>query len=137
MFSTDVNEMLSLNFEKQLIKARTNLFTWSNRSLNINGKITIIQSQILPLFTNLFTTLPDPDQLCFKKLNTMFYKFIWYGKRDKIKRSMFMNDYKNGGLKIIDQTYFCKYLKLIWIKRLVSSNGLWQNLIKKTILTDW
>ena len=137
MFSTDLNEMPSLNFEKQLIKARKILFTWSNRSLTINGKITIIKSQILPLFTNLFTTLPDPDKLFFKKLNTMFYKFIWYGKRDKIKRSMLMNDYKNGGLKMIDPKSFCRYLKVIWIKRLVSSNGLlWQNLIK-TILTDY
>ena len=46
-----------------------------------------------------------------------------------------MNDYKNGGLKMIDPKSFCRYLKIIWIKRLVSSNGLWQNLIK-TILTD-
>ena len=66
----------------------------------------------------------------------MFYNFIWYGKRDKIKRSMLMNDYKNGGLKLIDAKSFCRYLKVIWIKRLVSSNGLWQNLIK-TILTDY
>ena len=105
MFSTDLNEMPSLNFEKQLIKARKILFTWSNRSLTINSKITIIKCQILPLFTNLFTTLPDSDKLFFKKLNTMFYKFIWYGKRDKI-RSMLMNDYKNGGLKMIDPKSF-------------------------------
>ena len=49
---------------------------------------------------------------------------------------MLMNDYKNGGLKMIDPKSFCRYLKVIWIKRLVSSNGLWQNLIK-TILTDY
>ena len=36
----------------------------------------------------------------------------------------------------IDPKSFCRYLKVIWIKRLVSSNGLWQNLIK-TILTDY
>ena len=66
----------------------------------------------------------------------MFYKSISYGKRDKIKRSMLMNDYKNGGLKMIDPKSFCIYLKVIWINRLVSSNGSWQNLIK-TILTDY
>ena len=47
-----------------------------------------------------------------------------------------MNDYTNGGLKMIDPKSFCRYLKVIWIKRLVSSNGLWQNLIKP-ILTDY
>ena len=38
MLSTDLNEMPSLNFEKQLIKARKILFTWSNRSLTILAK---------------------------------------------------------------------------------------------------
>ena len=66
----------------------------------------------------------------------MFYKFIWYGKRDQCERSMLMNDYKNGELKMIDPKYFCRYMKVIWIKRLVSSNGFLKFFIK-TILTDY
>jgi hypothetical protein len=120
--------MCSLNFENQLSKARRLLFSWSNRTLTINGKITIIKSQILPLFTHLFVAIPDPDKDFFKKLNTLFYKFIWYGKRDKIKRSMLINDHKNGGLKMIDPLAFCRYLKITWIKRLITSDGLWQTL---------
>ena len=54
----------------------------------------------------------------------------------KLNKSMLMNDYKNGGVKMIDPKSFCRYLKVIWIKRLVSSNGLWLNLIR-TILTDY
>ena len=131
IFSTDLNEILSLNFKKQLVKARKILFTWSNRWQNNYNKIS--NSAFID---ELIYNLPDPDKLFFQKLNTMFYKFIWYGKRDKIKRSMLMNDYKNGGLKVIDPKSFCRYLKVIWIKRLVSSNGLWQNLIK-TILIDY
>ena len=68
MFPTDLNYLLSLNFEKQLSKAQQILFTWSNRSLTINGKITVIKSQILPLFTNLFTTLPDSDKKYFSEI---------------------------------------------------------------------
>ena len=37
---------------------------------------------------------------------------------------------------MIDPKSLCRYLKVIWIKRLVSSNGLWQNIIK-IILTDY
>ena len=62
IFSTDLRKMCSLNFEKQLSKARRIVFSWLNRSLKINGKIIIIKSQILPLFTHLFVTLPDPNK---------------------------------------------------------------------------
>ena len=55
----------------------------------------------------------------------MFYKFIWYGKRDKIKRSMLMNEYKNGGLKMIDPKSFCRYLKVIWMFYLQMVYGKW------------
>ena len=49
---------------------------------------------------------------------------------------MLMNDYKNGGLQIIDLKSFCRYLRVKRIKQLVSSNGLWQNRVK-TLLTDY
>jgi exonuclease III len=136
IFSTDLQKMCSLNFEKQLGKTRRIIFSWSNRLLTINGKITIIKSQILPLFVQLFIALPNPDNNFFKQLNTMLYKFIWNGKRDKIKRTVLINDYKDGGLKMIDPLSFCRYLKVTWIKRLITSDGLWQTLSKE-ILRDF
>jgi len=81
------------------------------------GKVTIIKSLILPLFTHLFISLPNPPLTVIKNLETMFYSFIWKGKRDKIQRATMICDYDEGGLKMIHLESFITYLKTTWIKR--------------------
>ena len=49
----------------------------------------------------------DPPRyalVCFSEkiiheINTLFYSFVWNGKGDKIKLSVMINDYAEGGLK--------------------------------------
>ena len=48
----------------------------------------------------------------------MFFKFIGNDKGDKIKRKIMINDYSEGGLKMIDIRPFNKSLKAIWIKKI-------------------
>ena len=36
------------------------------------------------------------------KINTLFSSFSWNGKGDKIKRSVMIDDYAEGDLKMID-----------------------------------
>ena len=48
----------------------------------------------------------------------MFFKFLWNDKGDKIKRKIMINDYSEGGLKMIDITSFNKSLKATWIKKI-------------------
>ena len=50
------------------------------------------------------------------EINTLFYQFLWNGKGDKIKRKIMINDYCEGGLKMIDLVSFNKSLKTTWIK---------------------
>ena len=47
----------------------------------------------------------------------MFYNFLWNDKSDKIKRSIMINDYSEGGLKMIDTASFNRSLKATWIKK--------------------
>ena len=51
------------------------------------GKITVIKSLMLSRITHLFLSLPNPCNRFIKDLTLLFYKFIWNGKRDKIKRT--------------------------------------------------
>ena len=115
--------MVSSNFERKLEKARNMFFSWSKRTLTLRGKITIIKSQVVPLFTHLFIALPSPDKQFFNCLNTMLFRFIWSGKCDKITRLMLINDYHKGGLKMIDLVNYNKYMKIKWIKRLLAILG--------------
>ena len=37
-----------------------------------------------------------------KEINALFYDLLWNDKGDKIKREVTINDYSEGGLKMID-----------------------------------
>ena len=45
-----------------------------------------------------------------QNFNDLFYNFLWSGKGDKIKRNIIINDYPDGGLKMIDIESFNKSL---------------------------
>ena len=47
----------------------------------------------------------------------MFYNFLWNDKGDKIKRNIMINDYSEGGLKMIDIASFNWSLKATWVKK--------------------
>ena len=53
------------------------------------------------LETALFLPL-QTNHGAIKEINTIFYKFLWNDKGDKIKRKIMINNYSEGGLKIID-----------------------------------
>ena len=122
-FSLNQNEIAELNYSKQLNKARKLIFSWSRRQLTLIGKVTVVKTLVLPLFTHLFSSLPNPDKHFFKTLDNLIYKFIWNGKRDRIKRTTLVSDYMDGGLKMIHMKSFAGYMKLSSLKRLYSSEG--------------
>jgi hypothetical protein len=53
-----------------------------------------------------------------KKIQQMFYNFLWDGKPDKIKRNVIINNYEEGAqLPHIES--FCKVLKMSWLYKLL------------------
>ena len=61
---------------------------------------------------------PLPTNQCaIGEVNTLFFKFLWDGKGDKIKRDIMISDYEDGGLKMIDIRLFTQALKLSWVKK--------------------
>ena len=58
------------------------------------------------------------------KVQSRLFKFLWKNKRDKIKRTSFYQDYKDGGLRMIDIETMVKALRLAWIPRLLKIGSL-------------
>ena len=57
----------------------------------------------------------------------MLYKFLWKGTI-KVTRLSTINNYENGGLKMIDLECMIKSLRLAWLKRIFSINsGTWKS----------
>ena len=100
-------------------------------SLSLPGKITVLKSLMESQLVYALTTLPTSQQFN-KDINELFYDFLWSGKGDKIKHNIVINDYPEGGLKMIDTESFSKSLKNIWINKYMDPNnhGKWKVLFK-------
>jgi hypothetical protein len=74
----------------------------------------------LPILIQILTVLPNPPDNILKDIQKTFYRFLWNGKRDKVKREILTNSYDDGGgLKMIDIKLFCQALNMTWIKKYI------------------
>ena len=92
---------------------------WSYRDLIHIVKVTVIKTLALPILVQYLTVLPNPPDSVLNDIQEIFYIFLWNGKKDKIKRSVIINEYEEGGLTIPHIQSFYKALKLSWLHRLL------------------
>ena len=120
-FCTDQNEEMKMNYEDKFHKIEDVLKNWQNKRLTLPGKITIITtlaaSQLVYILSSLRTCLTS-----LKEIIDFIFKFLWNGKRDKIKRSEMIADYGDGGQKMLDIMAFNKSLKIAWIVKYISDD---------------
>ena len=112
-----------LNFQEKTEKVQNVLKNWQYRRLSLLGKISILKSLVASQLVNVFSPLQTNYQ-AMKELNEAFYHFLWDGKPDKVKRNVIINEYSNGGLKMIDLLSFNKSLKTIWIKKYLDKTNM-------------
>ena len=87
---------------------------------------TMALSNILYIATMKVLSKLIPDEL-----DLIQKEFICDSKRPKIKHSILIADYSEGGYKIVDIKSKLMSLKLIWIKRLLHDNfHMWKHLAK-------
>ena len=80
-----------LNFLDKLQSINKILCAWCWRDLTFIGKITVIKSLALPILIQILTVLPNPPDNILNDILKTFYKFLWNGKRDKVKREILTN----------------------------------------------
>ena len=133
-FSVDLEEIPTLNYSSALEQCKKLLTNWRKRNLTVFGRITVLKTFIVPQFNHIFSSIPSPGDHFFKDLSKLMYNFIWLGKPDKIKRLTIIQDYREGGLRMVDIRAFMKALKLTWIKKLFTQyTSPWLILFQKTI----
>ena len=106
------------------------LESWQHRKLTLMGKITVLKSFALPKLVYPLSVLPNPPEEQIKYIINKMYQFLWDGKPDKVKRNIIIQNYRNGGLKMVDLRYFMNALKGSWIKRIlnVENKGVWKQI---------
>ena len=83
----------------------------------------MVASQVIHLLSPL-----QSDSQIIKQINDLLFDFLWNSKGDKIKRNVIIQNYGNGGLRMIDIASFNKALKSVWIIKYLdeSNKGKWK-----------
>ena len=132
-FSTDLEKIPEMNYDKILIQASKIIKSWQYCILTPIGKIAVIKTLILSKFNHLFISVPVSDKF-LKKINDLIYGYLWEGKPDKISRKTICINYFDGGLKMVNIFNFEKSLKLSWIKRMAKQDKAdWYKLLQISI----
>ena len=105
-----------LNYQEKKEKISKILSCWELRRLTLLGKVTVIKSLAASQLVYIMSSLPS-SQSYLKEIHQLLYNFLWDGKGDKIKRSVMLNEYKDGGLKMLDIRSFNYALKSKWVKK--------------------
>ena len=79
------------------------------------GKILIFKTVALSKILYIATT-KVPSKLILDEFDVIQKEFIWNSKRSKIKHSILIADYSEGGYKSVDIKSKLMSLKLIWIE---------------------
>ena len=88
---------------------------------------------LLSKLVHYFIALPNPSPKCLKEIETTFFKFVWDGKNDRIKRTKITQNYEDDGLKMINVKAFVESMKVSWLKRMLTSNADWTHTAKLQI----
>jgi len=109
LFDVDLKKMIEINFSSKLEKLQNIIIFWKRRTSTPLGKITVVKSLLLPLFTHLFIALPSPGEKVLKQINSQFSNFVWDGPA-KIKQTISIKSYDDGGVAMTDIYAFEKKL---------------------------
>ena len=82
----------------------------------------VLKSLVASQLVYILSPLPTYYQ-AIQEINSLFYKCLWSDKVDKIKRNVMINDYPEGGIKMIDIISFNKSLKAVWVKKYLDNEN--------------
>ena len=111
-----------INYQEKKEKISKILSCWLLRRLTLLGKVAIIKSLAASQLVYIMSSLPS-SQSYLKEIHQLLYNFLWDGRGDKIKRSVMLNEYKDGGLKMLDIRSFNYALKSKWVKKYLDDNN--------------
>ena len=109
------------NFLNMLSCIKESLNLWECRRLTLAGRIQIFKSLALSK-TIYASTMIIPSKKFMDQLYSLQKDFIWRERPPKIKHTLLIADYVDGGYKDIDIATKLEPLKIMWIKCMLDNN---------------
>jgi len=114
--TTNIKKHKELNLDPKIKIMRTMLSLWTKRNLSLKGKITVINSLIISLFTYP-TSILGIDTLSLNEIDKAIFEFLWSHKKAKIAKSVIIRKIEDGGLQMPSIFLKAKSWKIMWLKR--------------------
>ena len=95
--------------------------------------MTVIKSLALSKLSQLALVAPNPNKEMIKKINTIFFKFIWGNGSEKVRREDAKLPAKYGGLGVPDVSNFWLAFKFSWLRRFLCTKAFWPKLLLQEI----
>ena len=136
--------LLGINFDNNLDAMEKNfwdkiedieklLSLWFYRYLTPYGKVTIIRSLALSKLSHVALVIPNPTKQMFKKIESIFFKFLWNNKSEKVSRNDAKLPEHMGGLNVPNVEKFWEAFKFSWFKRIMLTNSFWPKILSEQI----
>ncbi len=109
-----LGDLLKLNFEQLLRKAKEVLHHWSKRTLTLDGWILVLKTFVVSLFIHVLnTTFISTTQIDL--IQKLCIDFLWKGK-PKVRTSTVIAPHDQGGLKMVCVKNIVNALHIKWVK---------------------
>ena len=105
---------------------------WLKKQITLLGRVAVLKSLILSKIIHLWMLLPNPLDNLVNELQKTVFQFLWNREQDRITRKIAVRSIGKGGLGIPDIKTYINALKLIWIRKLKTSEHMWKSIIKST-----
>ena len=124
-----LDKLYNANYDKIINKIRQDLARWSSLPLSLLGRIESIRMNVLPRLLYPFQMLPIPiPKPIFCMLDRLISRFIWQGKRPRIRLKTLQLPKPDGGLSLpcLQLYYWAAQLKpmVAWIINDISTKWL-------------
>ena len=96
--TTDEEYSYKENFSNRIDNMETLTKIWCTRNLSLKGKLTVINSLLIPKLVYPATILNTPKKV-ITRVEQILSKFLWNWKKPKIKKDLLIRNIKNGGIK--------------------------------------
>ena len=109
------------NYVKVWKDVKMDLERWGKMQLSLLGRISTIKMNVLPKMLFLFQTIPIISNMgCFKQWQREVARFIWQGKRPRIKYKILIDSRERGGFALPDLKLYYEAACLCWIKEWIT-----------------
>ena len=105
--SADIKELYKLNFKVTLTKIKSDLDRWFDLPLSWMGRISLIKMNVLPRILYPMQMLPlKINRKVILDIERLLSKFIWHGKKARIKMKILQLPIDRGGQAFPNFLYY-------------------------------